>query len=89
MSKRSALTREATALIRKLSAGLKSKFQHGAQDDFDSDQHPNANKPLTGRFVAIDVGTLHFFPTATAVRDIYLKRGLRWRYDDTFLFVPG
>ncbi|WP_132251805.1 hypothetical protein [Methylobacterium segetis] len=89
-NKRSALTPEATSLLRKVNAGLKSRFQHGAQDDYQSAANPGVKHSVGGsrpdRFAAFDVGTVSFLCDPRAAQEFYAKRGLAWPYGDSGRF---
>lgn len=90
-NKRSRLTPEATAIIRKANAGLLSRFQHGAQDDYTGADHPNVKLAEPGqlgdRFVAFNAGTIKFLPRTVEAKAYYARFGLAWPYDDKGHFI--
>jgi hypothetical protein len=91
-NKRSRLTPQATAIIRKVNTGLLSRFQHGAQDDYEGADHPNVKLAAPGktgdRFVAFNVGAVDYLARTQEARDFYLRNALVWPYDSKGHFVP-
>lgn len=83
---RSALPREATIILQRVNPFLKSKFQHGAQDDYIGKGTPGVKiadgKVLPDRFAAFELGRCHYMGNSTEAKKFYLKRGLDWPYDD-------
>ena len=80
------LPAEATAVLAKVNPRLKSPFQHGAQDDFQSKKHPNVKVDGSGggmpdRFIAFNLGKADPFATAAQLKAYYLRFGLDWPYD--------
>lgn len=81
-------TAEAQALLDRLGDRLKSAFQHGAQDDYVAEDHPNvqmnsdARKPID-RFMAFNLGNPSYVATAAQLQVVY-ERTLgagTWPYD--------
>ena len=81
------LPAEATALLAKVNPRLKSPFQHGAQDDYQSKKHPNlkvgggGGKDMPDRFIAFNLGKADTFATADQLKAYYGRFGLDWPYD--------
>ena len=85
-NKRSPLPREATALMGKINWRLKSRFQHGAQDDLNTEKHPNVSNgggtKLPDRFAVFNLGNADYYPNPEELRrDVYERLGLDWPYD--------
>jgi hypothetical protein len=79
---------EASALLNKVNWRLNSPFQHGAQDDFESRQHPNVRMATEGRsppdrFMAFNLGLVEYFGNPALVQKYYAKHGLDWPYGTT------
>jgi hypothetical protein len=80
------LPAEATALLKKINPRLKSPFQHGAQDDYQSKKHPNvkvdgSDGGSPDRFIAFNLGKADPFATAAQLKVYYGRFGLDWPYD--------
>ncbi|WP_455958450.1 hypothetical protein [Methylorubrum aminovorans] len=88
--KRSSLTVEAAYLLRKVNKDLKSRFQHGAQDDYKGDGNPGVRMSKNGsrpdRFAIFNVGTIDYLPNPESAKKFYAKFGLTWPYNDQGLF---
>lgn len=84
---RSRLSPEATRLIRKANMVLKSRFQHGGQDDYDSDSNPGigmgGGMASPDRFAAFALGEVKYFANPVLIKAFYEKNGLDWPYDAT------
>ncbi|WP_152539499.1 hypothetical protein [Methylomicrobium lacus] len=82
------LPAEATALLAKVNPRLKSPFQHGAQDDYESKKHPNVRMTQEGtssppdRFIAFNLGFARVFGNPAMLQKYYVKYGLDWPYDE-------
>ena len=72
---------KAVRILREMNFKLKSKLQHGCQDDYYAppDKHPGV-KP-SDRFLAIRWGKDCFLPDAGACRKFYIYHGMPWYYD--------
>lgn len=79
-NKRSGLPPEATLVLQKVNPQLKSRFQHGAQDDYVGKDTPGVK--AGDRFAAFEFGTNHYLSDFGAAKAYYLKRGLDWPYND-------
>jgi hypothetical protein len=87
--KQSPFKPEARDLLLKLQRHLKSKIQHGAQDDFVCSEHPGVSMGGAGaggkapdRFAVFNCGKAEFCPTPADVKArVYDRFGLAWPYD--------
>jgi len=83
-NKRSRLGAEAALLLRKVNSDLKSRFQHGGQDDFRSKDNPGVKYAIEGqrsdRFIAFNYGRINYLATPMIAKDYYAKKGLEWPY---------
>lgn len=81
---RSRLSPEATALLRKANAVLKSRFQHGGQDDYASPKNPGVSvgtpEKRPDRFAAFEMGEIKYFPNPALMKRFYEKHALDWPY---------
>ena len=80
------LSAEAQALLDKIKPRLKAPFMHGAQDDYESAEHPNvqmhsAPGKVVDRFIAFNLGHAAYFGSPTLLEPYYKRYGLTWRYD--------
>jgi hypothetical protein len=80
------LPAEAMALLARINPRLKSPFQHGAQDDYQSPRHPNVRVHQEGhampdRFMVFNLGRAEAVPTAADLAEVYRRHGLDWPYD--------
>ena len=87
-NKRSALSPEASALLRRVNKDLHSPFQHGAQDDYEAKDNPNVkmggDKDIADRFAVFNVGSARYFASPAALKkEVYDRYGLDWPYDAT------
>ena len=79
----------AEQLLEKVNWRLKSPFQHGAQDDFASEKHPNvqmqsADGKLVDRFAVFHLGQAQYAATGAELKRVYdrvLGAG-QWPYDE-------
>jgi hypothetical protein len=81
-------TKEAMDAVRLLNAGLQSRLQHGAQDDFTpphGHQHPGV-KPDT-RFAAFREGEAAYLAGMAACKAYYGQWGLYWPYNNEGQFT--
>jgi hypothetical protein len=80
------LPQEARELLARVNPRLKSPFQHGAQDDFESKNHPNVSMTQEGnnppdRFIAFNLGNAEAFGNPALLQKYYVRHGLDWPYD--------
>jgi hypothetical protein len=81
-AERGAWTPEARDAVRKLNAVLRSRLQHGAQDDFTpphGNQHPGVTAET--RFAAFREGVATYLEGMQACQAYYRQWGLYWPYD--------
>ena len=84
-NKRSPLPRTATLLLQRINRDLHSRFQHGAQDDYDGYDNPNVKmgggRDLADRFAVFNVGDVRYYSSPAALKkDVYDKYRLDWPY---------
>jgi len=85
---------EAKALMALLEDRLRSPFQHGAQDDFNSNDNPNIamksqeGKPID-RFMVFNVGTPKYVCTGMELKKVYdrLLGPDKWPYNDDGVYA--
>ena len=72
---------------------LKSRFQHGGQDDYDSPDNPGVGigdgRTAPDRFAAFERGEARYFANPALVKAFYEKRGLDWPYDGSGVHRAG
>jgi hypothetical protein len=93
--KRSPFTPEARDLMLRAQRHVQSKFQHGAQDDFNNPDNPNVNpgaaqggRGMPDRFAVFNCGKAEFCPTPAEVkRRVYDRFKLDWPYDEGGKFL--
>jgi len=83
------LPSEAQGLLDKVNPRLKSPFQHGAQDDYQSAQHPNIQMRTDGprladRFAVFNLGEASYVCDGASLRSLYerLLGAGSWKYDE-------
>jgi len=79
---RGAYSTKATRILREMNAKLKSRLQHGCQDDYYAppDKHPGVSDK--DRFLAIRWGAPFFMRDRWACRSFYTQHGMPWHYND-------
>ncbi|MBK6854243.1 MAG: hypothetical protein IPG93_22335 [Burkholderiales bacterium] len=83
---RGALPAEARDVLVKIQSRLKSRFQHGAQDDFNYPGNPGVSiggerGKAPDRFMVFRLGTASFAATPAVLEaEVYLRFGLDWPY---------
>lgn len=80
-AKTGAYTAKATLILREMNKHLRSRIQHGCQDDFASPKNPGVKD--ADRFIAFKLGQGIYMPSRLECRNFYLMHGLPWLYADT------
>lgn len=85
---------EANALMSLLEGRLRSPFQHGAQDDFNSSSNPNVTMKsqdgkLVDRFMVFNLGTPMYVCTGMELKKVYdrLLGQDAWPYDESGIYA--
>jgi hypothetical protein len=87
-AERGAWSVQGRQLVRIVNVGLRSKLQHGAQDDYvppAGKKHPNVE--MGTRFAAFCEGDTHYLPNAELCKDFYKRNGLPWPYNSVGQFI--
>lgn len=80
-AKTGAYTAKARDILREMNKHLKSRIQHGCQDDFASPKNPGVKDP--DRFIAFKLGQPIYMPSRLECRNFYLMHGMFWPYADS------
>ncbi|MCG8317215.1 MAG: hypothetical protein MI976_28680 [Pseudomonadales bacterium] len=70
----------ATSFLLKLNPTLKSKIQHGCQDDFNSIHNPGIKD--SDSFIAFCKGMVTFIPNPAACIAYYREKNIHWPYEE-------
>jgi hypothetical protein len=77
--KRGPFSPEAKLFVKRLNSRLKSRIQHGCNDDL---RRPDNKIDLESRFVGFRRGLPTYLPTVEACDRYYTEAGLKWPYDE-------
>jgi hypothetical protein len=80
-AKTGAYSGKATRILREMNKILRTRLQHGCQDDFANPNNPGVKD--ADRFIAFKLGQAIYLPNREACRNFYLMHGLPWLYADT------
>lgn len=75
-----AFSAKARDIVREMNRQLRSRIQHGCQDDFASPKNPGVKDP--DRFIAFKLGQPIYMQSRLECRNFYLMHGLPWLYSD-------
>lgn len=82
--------KDAMEAVRLLNAGLQSKLQHGAQDDFTPPHgHRHPGVKVDTRFAAFREGEASYLPDMAACKAYYGQWGLYWPYNNEGCFTKA
>jgi len=74
-------TGKATRILREMNRNLRSRIQHGCQDDYASAKNPGVKDP--DRFIAFKLGSAIYMPSRLECRNFHIMHGMHWLYSDT------
>jgi hypothetical protein len=81
MGKERPWSAEAEAFLETMNARLESELQHGCQDDYHTEHHPNVKG--NDHFAAFVDGLARYLADPAACARFYAAHGLDWPYDAT------